>query len=79
MHTREKLTSSGRFVETSPSSTLYLFADSPFTLPQGLRMRKRGDWSVGMSDSRKEESKEEIKSMADAERGGTLITPGGHD
>lgn len=76
---REKSTSSGRFVETSSSPTLYFFADSPFTLLQGLWTRKRGDWSVGMSDSRKEESKEEIKSMADAERGGTLITPGGHD
>lgn len=32
-----------------------------------------------MSDPRKEEDEEEIKSMADAKRGGILVTPGGHD
>lgn len=55
------------------------FADNPFTSLQGLRIRKRRDGSIGMSDLRKKEDKEEIKSMADAERGGILVTPGGHD
>jgi len=55
------------------------FADNPFTLLQGLRIGKRGDWSVRVSDPRKEEDKEEMKSMADAKRGEILVTPGGHD